>query len=135
MSPTIDWEQMPEQEYESYKKRLRIVELLLEADIDGQTKKSLREQFLRDNGLSERTIHNWLARYIKEGPSGLVFCRRRRPRSLRIADAELRQKIFILVKELPSRSVAKLRRLLSVDESYAAKISQVSGSPAGGGSG
>jgi putative transposase len=126
MSPTIDWEQMPEQEYESYKKRLRIVELLLDADIDGQTKKSLREQFLRDNGLSERTIYNWLARYIQEGPSGLVFCRRRRPRSLRIADAELRQKILTLVKELPSRSVSKLRRLLRVDESYAAKISQVS---------
>lgn len=126
MTATIDWDQMPEQEYESYKKRLQIVELLLDASIDGQTKKSLREQFLRDNGVSERTIHNWLARYIKEGPAGLVFCRRRRPRSIRIADEGLRAKILALIKELPSRSVSKLRRLLGADENCAAKVSRIS---------
>jgi putative transposase len=126
MSAIIDWEHLSEQEYESYTKRLEIVELLLDAGIDGQTKKSLRERFLRDNGVSERTVRNWLARYIKEGPSGLVFCRRGRPRSLRISDEELRTRVLALVKELPGRSVSKLRRLLSADESYAAKVSQIS---------
>jgi len=126
MSASIDWDQLPEQEYESYKERLRIVELLLDADIDGQTKKSLRGQFLRDNGVSQRTVHNWFARYIKEGPSGLVFCRRRRARSLRIPDEQLRTKILALVKELPTRSISRLRRLLSADESYAAKVCQIS---------
>lgn len=126
MSATLDWDQLPEREYENYKKRLRIVELLLDADIDGQTKKGLREQFLRDNGVSLRTVHNWLARYIKEGPSGLVFCPRRRARSVRIPDEGLRTKILALVQELPTRSISKLRRLLNADESYAAKVCQIS---------
>jgi transposase InsO family protein len=126
MSEPIDWDQLPDQEYESYKKRLQIVELLLDEDIDGQTKKALREQFLRDNRVSLRTVHNWCARYLKKGPLGLVFCRRRRVRSLRVPDEGLRTKILALVKELPTRSISKLRRLLSADESYAAKVGQIS---------
>lgn len=126
MSQPIDWDQLPDQEYERYKKRLQIVELLLDEDIDGQTKKGLREQFLRDNGVSLRTVHNWCARYSKKGPLGLVFCRRRRVRSLRVPDEGLRTKILALVKELPTRSIAKLRRLLSADDSYAAKVGQIS---------
>jgi len=126
MSAPIDWEEIPECEYEGYSKRLQIVELLLDDSIDGVTKKSLREQFHRDNKLSERTVANWLARYLKEGPAGLMFCRRHRPRSPRVADEQLRTRIPSLVRELPSRSVATLRRLLTTDPTHAEAICRVS---------
>jgi putative transposase len=126
MSALIDWDQLPQQEYESYKKRLAIVELILEDSINPLTKKQLRQQFLRDNRIGERTLQNWLARYIKEGPAGLVFCRRRRAHSPRISDEQLRARVLELVRELPSRSVAKLRRLLNGDSVMAEKIIKVS---------
>ena len=126
MSAPIDWEEIPEGEYEGYRKRLQIVELLLDDSIDGASKKSLREQFHRDNGVSERTVANWLARYLKEGPAGLMFRHRHRPRSLRVADEQLRTRILSLLRELPSRSVATLRRLLRSDPTHAAAICQVS---------
>jgi len=126
MSAPIDWEQIPEGEYEGYRKRLQIVELLLDDSIDGASKKGLREQFHRDNGVSERTVANWLARYLKEGPAGLMFRHRHRPRSPRVADEQLRTRILSLVRELPSRSVATLRRLLRADPTHAAAICQVS---------
>jgi len=122
----IDWEQIPDAEYERYLKRLEIVELILDGSIDPLTKKKLRRQFLTDNRVSERTVHNWLARYIKRGPAGLVFLPRRGPASPRIAEQKLRDRILALVHELPSRSVAGLRRLLSVDVEYAPLIAKVS---------
>ena len=54
-------------------------------------------------------MQNWLARYIKDGPRGLLFLRPRRVRSPRVGDEKLRQKILALVHELPSRSVPKVR--------------------------
>jgi transposase InsO family protein len=126
MSAPIDWEEIPEGEYEGYRKRLQIVELLLDDSIDGASKKSLREQFHRDNGVSERTVANWLARYLKEGPAGLMFRHRHRPRSPRVADEQLRTRILSLVRELPSRSVATLRRLLRADPTCTEAICQVS---------
>jgi transposase InsO family protein len=126
MIATIDWDEMPEREYESYRKRVEIVELILDASVDQATKRSLREKFCLENRVSLRTVQNWLARYIKDGPTGLVLCRRRRPRSLRILDEGLRNQIFALVRELPSRSVSMLRRLLQNDAPYRSAIAQVS---------
>lgn len=126
MSAPIDWEEVPEEEYKGYRKRLQIVELLLDESIDGVTKKSLRGQFHRDNEVSQRTVANWLARYLKEGPAGLMFSKRHRPRSPRVADEQLRTHILSLVRELPSRSVATMRRLLSADPTHAEAICQVS---------
>jgi transposase InsO family protein len=122
----IDWDEVPDAEYERYLKRLEIVELILDGSIDPLTKKRLRRQFLTDNGLSERTVRNWLARYIKRGPAGLMFLPRRRPATARIAEQKLRDRILALVRELPGRSVAGLRRLLSVDVEYAPLIAKVS---------
>ncbi len=76
--------------------------------------------------MSTRTMQNWLARYIKDGPRGLLFLRPRRVRSPRVGDEKLRQKILALVHELPSRSVPKVRRLLAVDPDYASLIGRVS---------
>jgi putative transposase len=99
---------------------------MLDESIDAPTKRKLREQSLEQTGVSARTIQNWLARYIKRGPVGLLFLRPRRVRSLRLGDEKLRQKTLALVRELPSRSVPKLRRLLAADPDYAAAIAQVS---------
>ena len=126
MSLPDDWDAMAEKDYQAYVKRVEIVELILEESVDPLTKRDLREKFCQENRLSKRTVQNWLARYIKDGPLGLVFCRRRKPRSPRIADEQLRTSILALVRELPSRSVAKLRRLLSADATCAPRIAQVS---------
>jgi len=118
----LDWEQIREEEFGRYLKRLEIVELILDPTIDGPSKRKLRQQFLQDNGVSERTVANWLARYIKDGPAGLLFARRQRSRSLRIVDAKLRSHILALVRENPGRSVAGLRRLLKDDGEYSGLI-------------
>jgi putative transposase len=122
----IDWEQIPEQAWEAYRKRLEIVELILEDNLDPMSKRKLREQFLADTGVSARTLQNWLARYIKHGPVGLLFLRPHRVRSPRISEEKLRLKILALLQELPSRSIPKLRRLLAADADYAAAIARVS---------
>jgi transposase InsO family protein len=122
----LDWNEIPPEAFAAYQKRLQIVELILEDGIDASTKRKLREQFLAETGLSARTIQNWLARYIKHGPSGLLFLRPRRVRSPRVRDQKLREKILALVRELPSRSVPKLRRLLAADPDYATLIGHVS---------
>jgi transposase InsO family protein len=122
----IEWNEIPEEAFAAYQKRLRIVELILEDGIEVPTKRKLREQFLAETGLSARTIQNWLARYIKHGPKGLLFLRPHRVRSPRVGDEKLRQKILALVRELPSRSVPKLRRLLAADPTYATLIAHVS---------
>jgi putative transposase len=122
----IDWNEIPPEAFAAYQKRLQIVELILEDSIDAPTKRKLREQFLAETRLSARTIQNWLARYVKHGPVGLLFLKPRRVRSLRLPDEKLRQKILALVRELPSRSVPKLRRLLAADPDYAAPIARVS---------
>jgi hypothetical protein len=122
----IDWSEIPPEVFAAYQKRLQIVELILEESIDALTKRKLRQQYLEETGLSMRTIQNWLARYIERGPVGLLFLRPRRVRSPRLRDERLRQKILQLVRELPSRSVPKLRRLLAADPDYAALIGSVS---------
>jgi transposase InsO family protein len=122
----IDWQDIPQPAWEAYDKRLEIVELILDDSIDLPTKKKLRQQFLADTGYSQRTMQNWLARYLKHGPAGLLFLRPQRIRSLRIADAKLRQKVLDLVKESPERSVPRLRRLLASDPDYAPLIRAVS---------
>jgi transposase InsO family protein len=126
VSGPIDWQGIGEQEFQRYLKRLQIVELILDPTVDAASKKKLRAQFLQDNGVNDRTVSNWLARYIKEGPAALLFARRRRSRSLRIVDAKLRGHILALVRENPARSVAGLRRLLKDDDEYGGLIARVS---------
>ena len=126
MRGAVDWEGMGEADYQGYLKRLEIVETILEESLEPRTKRELREKFCREQRVSMRTLHNWLARYLKDGPVALVFRRRQRPRSPRIGDEKLRLRILELIRELPSRSVSRLRRLLSADESYASTITAVS---------
>jgi hypothetical protein len=50
MRGEIDWEAIPEAEYEAYKRRLEIVELILDAEVDSETTKRLRQQYCEENG-------------------------------------------------------------------------------------
>jgi len=125
MKREIDWEAIPDTEYQAYLKRLEIVELVLDGTIDVETTKRLREQYCQDNGVSLRTVANYIRRYREKGRKGLLFFRPRPP-SPRIHDKELGEKIVALVRELPTRSVPTLRRLLSEDEKYAEKIRCIS---------
>jgi transposase InsO family protein len=122
----LDWDDLPERDYAGYLKRLAIVELLLEEGSSGEAKSRMREQFCHDNLISRRTLANWTARYLKEGPAALLFHRQRGNRSPRNLDAGLRARILDLVAEMPSRSVAKLRRLLRNEPQMAEKMAHVS---------
>jgi len=125
MSHEIDWEAIPESEYQAYTRRLEIVELILDGSIDSETTKRFRQQYCEDNGVSMRTVANYVKRYREKGRFGLLFYHPR-TKSLRIHDERLRVKIIELVRELPTRSVPTLRRLLSEDEQYGEKIGSIS---------
>ena len=97
------------------------MELILDGCVDSETKRKHRERYCEENGLSMRTISNYVRRYREKGRAGLLFYYPR-PKSPRVHDGQLREKIIELVRELPTRSVPTLRRLLSEDEQYAEKI-------------
>ena len=68
MSVPQDGEAMAEKDYQVSVKRVEIVELILEENVDLATKNELREKFCQENHVSMRTVQNWLARHIKDGP-------------------------------------------------------------------
>ena len=70
MKHEIDWEAIPEKEYQAYTRRLEIVELILDDSIDSETKKRFRQQYCEENGLSMRTVANYLKRYRQKGRAG-----------------------------------------------------------------
>ena len=125
MRGEIDWEAIPEGEYQAYIRRVEIVELILDSSISSETKRRCRRQYCEETGLSPRTVSNYVRRYREKGHSGLLFYHPR-PKSPRVHDEALRKKIIELVRELPGRRVPTLRRLLSEDERYAEKILSIS---------
>ena len=78
MNVEIDWEEVPEDEFEMYKKRLEIVELCLDDNVDSVTKKETVKDFCRLYSISDRSIRNWIHKYKKEGPRRLLFYRNRK---------------------------------------------------------
>ena len=125
MKREIDWESIPEQEYQRYLKRLEIVELILDGTIEAETKRRGQQQYCEDNGVSMRTVSNYIRRYREKGRMGLLFYRPR-VRSPRIHDEDLRKKIIELFHELPTRSVPRIRSLLHGDEQYGQKLDRIS---------
>lgn len=125
MSTPIDWEAVPQAEYEAYTKRMEIVELILEGSIDAETKTEAKKNFCEEQGVCERSLANYIRRYREKGPRGLLFYHPR-PHSPRIRDEQLRAVILQLIHELPTRSVPTLRRLLNEEENLGPLISAVS---------
>jgi transposase len=121
----IEWEHIPDQQFDAWQHRLEIVELILDGTIDAQTKREEKLRYCEEHRVSERTLANYVRRYREKGPQGLLFYHRRKP-SPRIHDAQLREKILEMIEEIPARSVPKLRRLLNETEEFRDRISQIS---------
>ncbi|MCK5008094.1 MAG: DDE-type integrase/transposase/recombinase [Spirochaetales bacterium] len=121
----MDWELIPERVFQAFQRRVELVELLLDPTVDNSTKREQRRRYREEHRVGDRTIRNYLHRYRKKGPRGLLFYRPRPP-CPRIPDQQLREKILQLVHELPTRSVPQLRRLLAGDELYGPKMAQYS---------
>ncbi len=123
----INWTQINEEELDAFSRRLALVETLTDESIDENERRKVRWAYLHEHGVSERTIRNYLKRYRDEGPNGLLFCRRGPgPRSPRIHDEAIRNKILALIEERPRRTVSQLRRLLIQDPRYRQAIETVS---------
>ena len=123
--PELDWEQVPEAVMEAFSERLHLVELLLDPHLSNADKRAERRRYCQQHRVGERTIRDYLRRYRKQGPHGLLFYRPR-PTSPRVHDPQLRAKLLALIKELPTRSVPQLRKLLAADTKLGPKIKRIS---------
>ena len=107
MKISFDWNIIPEKEYEKYQKRVALVETLLDRDIGRCTKQKTIDEYCDHNGITKRTVRNYVKRYKKKGPKGLLFYTPRPP-SPRIKDRKLRKKIICMV----------CKKNYSIDEVY-----------------
>lgn len=120
-----DWQEIPEIVFEAYQRRLALVETLTDEGIDELTKKETRQDYCRFHNVTDRTIRNYLQKYKGKGAEALLFCRKRE-KTIRIEDERIRKKITDLLQELPTRTVPRLRRLISQDDELAPLISKIS---------
>ena len=123
---TYEWDTMDQKKLEAFERRVALVETLLDDNIDEAERLQVRRAYQYTNGVSERTIRNYLRRYREEGGKGLLFYRRSAAPSPKINNTALRTKILELIDERPQRTVPQLRRLLMTDENYAQLTVQVS---------
>jgi len=122
----IDWRDISEKHLEAYRRRVALVETLLDEAIDEGERQQERRRYIEEHGISERTIRNYLRRYRERGAEGLLFYKPRISSSPRVHDRRVREKILELIEERPSRTVPQLRRLLSTDGELAEAVGQVS---------
>ncbi len=115
-----------EKQLEAWNRRVALVETLLDESIDEADRHQERRRYIEEQGVSERTIRNYLRRYRERGAAALLFYKPRGPSSPRIHDPRVREKILELIEQRPSRTVPQLRRLLSADSELAGSVSQVS---------
>jgi len=123
---TIDWTKITAHEQEAFERRVALVETWLDDSIDEAERRALLRTYQQDHGVCDRTLRNYIKRYKDQGPKGLWFYRNTRQSSQRIPHEGLQNKILELVEERPSRTVPKLRRILSTDEQWAPLIQSVS---------
>ena len=122
-----DWTDLDEKHLETWQQRVELVETLLDERIHETERAEIRRAYVRQHGVTERTIRNYLKRYREHGSEGLMLHRRHaQPRSPRIHDATLRHRILALVEEHPRRTVPQLRRMLTKDPEYQDHIDRVS---------
>ena len=122
-----DFSQTSERELEAWRRRVALVETLLDERIDESERRNARWAYQREQGVGERTIRNYLKRYREGGPLALL----RRPGgpkgpSPRIHDEALRERLLALIEELPRRTVPQLRRIISREPEYRQAIEAVS---------
>lgn len=119
--------ELEQQQLHAWQRRVELVETLLDERIHESERAEIRRAYIREHGVSERTIRNYLRRYREAGGEGLLFYRSRgADRSPRIHDEQLREKILALVEEHPRRTVPQLRRILTRDPDFTEAIGAVS---------
>lgn len=120
-----DWNGISEFRFQKKSMILALVESLCDESLSLVEKRRLREDFMAEHGVVERTIRNYLTTYRRHGAAAFL-----KPvtdkRSPRIHDEALAAKIVALVKERPNRTVPQLRRLIRKDEALASSIARVS---------
>jgi putative transposase len=121
-----EWRDIDQTELEAYQRRVALVETLLDENIDEAERQQLRRVYCNTQGVSDRTIRNYMHRYRRDGARGLLFYRHRKAPSARVHDEALGAKILALIEDRPRRTVPQLRRLLSSDVEYASRIAHVS---------
>jgi Fic family protein len=67
-----DRSQISERELEAWRRRVALVETLLDERIDEQERRSARWSYQREQGVGERTVRNYLKRYREGGPLALL---------------------------------------------------------------
>ena len=67
----IDWTEINDEQLVAWRWRLALVETLTDESIDETQRLQVREAYLREQGVSERTIRNYLKRYREQGAVGL----------------------------------------------------------------
>lgn len=125
MKDTIDWTDIPESRYESFLKRLELVETILDTSIDERDRLQARADYKKQHNVSERTIRNYIRRYREHGQDGLLFFQKRKL-TARISNEKLSDQILRMIEERPSRTVPQLRRLLTGDPEYSDAVSTIS---------
>lgn len=120
-----DWQGLSDARFEKSSTILELVESLADEKLSLKERSGLRNEYRARHCVTDRTIRNYIARFRKGGAQSFLspILRENSPR---VHDKELAAAILDLVKERPTRTVPKLRTLLSVDARFARKIDVVS---------
>ncbi|MGO8694019.1 MAG: DDE-type integrase/transposase/recombinase, partial [Rectinemataceae bacterium] len=120
-----DWQDLSDTRFEKNSTILELVESLADESLSLKERKELRDDYRARHGVSDRTIRNYLARYRDGGAQAFLTPIVRTP-SPRIHNKELASAILDLVKERPTRTIPKLRKLLAIDAQFASGVAKVS---------
>jgi transposase InsO family protein len=123
--PETDWQGLSDARFEKSATILELVESLADESLSLKERAQIRDEYRNRHTVTDRTIRNYIARFRKGGAQSFLAASAREP-SPRIHDKELADAILALVKERPTRTVPKLRKLLSVDTRFTGKVSVVS---------
>lgn len=120
-----DWQGLSDARFEKNATILALVESLADESLSLKERAQIRDEYRNRHAVTDRTIRNYIARYREGGARAFLAVKARQP-SPRIRDPELAASILALVKERPTRTVPKLRKLLAVDPRFSGKVGAVS---------
>lgn len=120
-----DWQGLSDARFEKNAIILELVESLADESLSLKERSQLRIEYRNRYAVTDRTIRNYIARFRKGGAQAFLAATAREP-SPRIHDKELADAILALVKERPTRTVPKLRKLLAFDSRLAQRVEVVS---------
>jgi len=123
--PETDWHGLSEAHFEKSAAIIELVESLADESLSRTEYRLIRDEYRSRYGVSDRTIRNYIARYRKGGAQAFLTPSVRAP-SPRVHDQELSAAILALVKERPTRTVPRLRKLLAVDTRFTDSVLKVS---------